>query len=115
VTIEYAGAEEVERAAPDERVTKAVQLLMAARARREAIRQLDSGDIVAARATLGGTAQLVAQACAGYMSDDRVKEEMRMLGELQAELSGLAAPKMTRKKMAYQSYDLSRQSKPLKK
>ena len=115
VTIEYAGAEEVERTALDGRVTKAVQLLMAARARREAIRQLDSGDILAARAILGGTAQLVAQACAPYMADDRVKEEVRMLGELEAELFNLGDPKMTRKKMSYQSYDLSRQSKPLKK
>jgi Ca-activated chloride channel family protein len=115
VTIEYAGAEEVERSAVDGRVMKAVQLLMAARARREAIRQLDSGDFVGARATLGGTAQLVAQACAGYMSDDRVKEEVRMLGELEAELGHLRDPKMTRKKMSYQSYDLSHQNKPLKK
>jgi hypothetical protein len=88
---------------------------MAARARQEAIRQLDSGDILAARAILGGTAQLVAQACAPYMADDRVKEEVRMLGELEAELFNLGDPKMTRKKMSYQSYDLSRQSKPLKK
>ncbi len=115
VTIEYAGAEEVERTAPDGRVTKAVQLLMAARARREAIKQFDSGDILAARATLGGTALLVAQACAPYMGDERVREEIRMLGELEAELFDLGDPKMTRKKMSYQSYDLSRQSKPLKK
>ena len=115
VTIEYAGAEEVEGTALDGRVTKAVQLLMAARARREAIKQLDRGDVLAARATLGGTAQLVAQACAPYMGDDRVKEEIRMLGELESELFHLGDPKMTRKKMSYQSYDLSRQSKPLKR
>jgi Ca-activated chloride channel family protein len=114
VTIEYAGVEEVERTSVDARVTKAVQLLMAARARREAIKQLDSGDILAARATLSGTAELVAQACAPYGGDARVKEEVRMLGQLEAELFDLGDPKMTRKKMAYQSYDLSRQSKPLK-
>ena len=114
VTLEYAAAEDVERAAVDGRVTNAVQLLMAARARREAIRHLDSGNVMAARATISGTAQLVAQACAPYMGDARVKEEIRMLGELDAELFDLADPKMTRKKMSYQSYDLSRQSKPLK-
>ena len=115
VTIEYAALEEVERNVPDGRVTNAVQLLMAARARREAIKQLDSGNVVAARATLSGTAQLVAQACAAYPADARVSEEVRMLGELEAELFDLNDPKMTRKKMSYQSYDLSRQSKPLKK
>jgi len=48
------------------------------------------------------------------MGDARVREEIRMLSELDAELFDLGDPKMTRKKMSYQSYDLSRQSKPLK-
>ena len=52
VTIEFAEAEEVERAAEDERVIIAVELLMAARARREAIEQLDRGEMSAARATI---------------------------------------------------------------
>lgn len=111
VTVEYADAADVERHPGDERVTKAVQFLMAARARREAIRQLDSGDIVAARATVAGTAQLMADACAAYSDDLELRGQLMDLNELEQELAREGDLKTSRKKLSYQAYNLARQSK----
>jgi Uncharacterized protein containing a von Willebrand factor type A (vWA) domain len=114
VFIEFAETSAAESAPSDERVIKAVQFLMAARARREAIEHLDRGDITAARASVVGANQILAQACAPYMADSEVQEQTGMLNDLVADLSSPADIKMSRKKMSYQSYRLSRQSKPLK-
>jgi Ca-activated chloride channel family protein len=111
VFIEFA---ETESAPSDERVIKAVQFLMAARARREAIEHLDRGDIIAARASVVGATQVLAQACAPYMADSEVQEQNEMLNDLVADLSSPEDIKMSRKKLSYQSYRLSRQSKPAK-
>ena len=113
VTVEYAAADEVDRLAEDERVTKAVHFLMAARARREAIEHLDRGDVASARAVVGESARLFAEACAAYVQDDRVSSELQMLTELDQDLAGGEDLKMSRKKMGYQSYQ-ARSSKPLK-
>ena len=114
VAIEFAPAAEVERSAVDERVIKAVQLLMAARARREAIEQLDRGEMAAARATIAQTAERFAEVCAPMMADSDVREQIQMFEDLEAGFASEGDLKMTRKKMSYQSYNLSRQSKPLK-
>jgi Ca-activated chloride channel family protein len=114
IAIEFAPAAEVERSPVDERVIKAVQLLMAARARREAIEQLDRGEMTAARATIARTAQRFAEVCAPMMSDSDVREQVQMFEDLEAGLASEGDLKMTRKKMAYQRYSLSRQSKPMK-
>lgn len=113
VTIEFADEEEVMNARSDERVTKAVQLLMAARARREAMEQLDKGDIVEARAIVTHTLGNIAMACAPMMSDSEVAEEVVLLRELEAEFGSAENIGMSRKKLAYQSYQRSRQSKKL--
>jgi len=113
VVIEFNDASAVEDAPGDERVIKAAQLLMTARARREAITDLDRGDVTAARARLAGSSQVLASACAMMMDDAEVQEQAQMLDDLQAELLSPAAASMTRKKMSYQSYSLSRQ-KPSK-
>jgi Ca-activated chloride channel family protein len=114
VFVEFAEPGAAENAPGDERVIKAVQFLMAARARREAIKHLDRGDITAARASVVGATQVLAQACAPYMGDSEVREQAEMLNDLVADLSSPADIKMSRKKMSYQSYSLSRQSKPQK-
>ncbi len=112
--VEFAEPFVAESAKGDERVIKAVQFLMAARARREAIEHLDRGDITAARQSVMGATQALAQACAPYMADSEVQEQSEMLNDLVADLSSSADIKMSRKKMSYQSYRLSRQSKPVK-
>lgn len=114
IVIEFADASAVEATPGDERVIKAVQLLMAARARREAINDLDRGDVTAARARLAGTSRSLAMACAPMMDDAEVQEQMQMLDDLQDELLSQDDVSMTRKKMSYQSYSLSRQKKPAK-
>jgi Ca-activated chloride channel homolog len=111
VTLEFTAARDVEEIPADERVVKAVQLLMAARARREAIADLDRGDVTAARAKIVGTAQMMAQACAPYMADAEIADEMKVFDNLKANLTPQADLKMTRKKMTYQSYDRSRRGK----
>ena len=111
VTFEFTAASDVDEIPGDDRVTKAVQLLMAARARREAIADLDRGDLAAARARMAGTAQMFAQACAPMMADAEVRQEVEMLGQLQQELASPQDVKMARKKMSYQSYNLTRRGK----
>ncbi|HXG92116.1 MAG TPA: VWA domain-containing protein [Blastocatellia bacterium] len=114
IVLEFTAAADVEKIPPDERVLKAVQLLMAARARREAIADLDRGDAAAARARVAGIAYSFAQACAPMMADADVQQEAQRLQDLQAELSSSADLKMARKKMSYQSYSLSRRGKQSK-
>jgi len=114
VTIEFASEDEAARSNSDERVTKAVQLLMAARARREAMDQIDKGDVVAAQAIVTGTLRNIAAACAPMMNDSEVVDEMAMLRDLEADFMVAEDISMSRKKLAYQSYQRSRQSKKLK-
>lgn len=114
VFVEFAETFVAAGATSDERVIKAVQFLMAARARREAIQHLDRGDITAARASVVGATNAMAQACAPYMADSEVQEQAGMLNDLAAELESSSDIAMSRKKMSYQSYRLSRQSKRAK-
>jgi Ca-activated chloride channel homolog len=111
IFVEFVEAGEADDLPADERVTKAVQMLMVARARREAINDLDCGDITAARARVMGVTQAFAAACAPMMADSEVQEQMQMLTDLEAELQHPQDVKMSRKKLSYQSYTLSRQSK----
>lgn len=111
VIFDFASEEEAEKNPIDERVIKAVQNLMAARARLEAIGHLDSGDVVACLAKVRETRNLYAAACAGMMDDSDVQQQMAELHDLEASLDAGDDVKMTRKKMSYQSYQLSRQSK----
>jgi Ca-activated chloride channel family protein len=112
---EFAEAAEADYLPTDGRVTKAVQLLMAARARREAISDLDRGDVTMARARVSSLKENFATACAPMMADAEVREQMEMLTDLEAELQNPEDVKMSRKKMSYQSYSLARQSKRLDK
>ncbi|MEW6213061.1 MAG: VWA domain-containing protein [Acidobacteriota bacterium] len=111
VVLEFAHEEEAEKIPADERAIKAVQNLMAARARLEAIGHLDRGDVMACLASVRDTRNLYAQACASMMDDREVQQQLAELEELENELAGGADRKMTRKRMSYQSYQASRQSK----
>jgi Ca-activated chloride channel family protein len=113
VTLEFANEEEAERSPMDDRVIKAVQSLIAARARREAMNHLDSGDIMACGILLGEARHAYEVACAPMMDDADVQQQLAELQELEAEIAAGSDIKMTRKKMSYQSYQLSRQSRRL--
>ena len=105
--VEYAEAERAESAPADERVAKAVKLLTAARARREAMGHLDRGEVLAARRVVTGSLQSMAD-FALRVDDSEVREQVEMLGELEASLEAGADLNMARKKMSYQSHNLRR-------
>jgi Ca-activated chloride channel family protein len=113
VFVEYGSSEEVDRLPEDEQVTKAVHLLMGARARREAIEHLDRGDVLGARAAVGDSARLLAEVCGSYIGDESISAELQMLMDLDRDLASGHDLKMSRKKMGYQSYQ-ARSSKPIK-
>lgn len=83
----------------NEEVQRLSALLMAARAREEAVRYLDAGNAAAARTTLQAAMAPVAAAPAA----PKMAEEMAALADLEAEIAtGNAA--RARKKATYQSY-----------
>lgn len=87
-----------------ETVQEQVALLMAARARREAIRLTDRGDYAAAHASLQSAR--LAMPCSGAPSS-AIKEEQKILEDLEADYqSGNVSS--ARKKALSQSYNLSR-------
>ena len=108
----FAPAEECASQPTDESVAKAVQLLMAARARREAMQRMDASDYDGAQAVLS-SAVGVMEACAPmYSADADFSEDLSELRSLQGELQDRKDLGMSRKKMAYQSYQRARSRKP---
>lgn len=83
----------------DEEVQRQVALLMAARARKEAMRQLNRGDRLGAQQTLAGAIFGVASAPA----DHEMQAEMAMLSDLEGDLLS-GADERLRKKASFQSY-----------
>ena len=103
---EYAPEAEVNALPPNDDVTRAVQFLMNARARREAIRHMDRGDIGSARASLR-QASRGTMACASQAppaSAPLYRAETAELEELEHALEDRAQDKMSRKKLAFQDY-----------
>ncbi|MEP6923097.1 MAG: hypothetical protein ABI954_01420, partial [Pyrinomonadaceae bacterium] len=87
-------------------VKKAVQLLMNARARREAISLMDKGDYAGAQSSLKAV-QMSTQVLAAAMpaaAAPQMDAESAQLRELESALFSRADDKASRKKMAYQSY-----------
>jgi Ca-activated chloride channel family protein len=82
-TVEFTTRSEIERSEMNEEVIKAVQFLMNARARNEAMRRLDRGD---------------------YASAPGMMEEMASLQDTASSLKDRLKDRMSRKKMAYAAY-----------
>src|SRR4030095_13580472 len=74
-TVEVAAHSEVERSRVNEEVVKAVQFLMNARARNEAMKRMDQGDYSGAEAILGTALSATRVACAGFASMPAVMQE----------------------------------------
>jgi Ca-activated chloride channel family protein len=85
-------------------VIKAVQFLMNARARREAMDRIDRGDYEGARVVIGQSIAATQAACAPFARMDVVVEECMSLEELEKSLDDRAQDRMTRKKLAYAAY-----------
>jgi len=111
--IEFDTEEAVSKLTPNPEVPKAVQLLMNARARREAMKHVDTGDFAAARQIISFAVSQTYAACAPLASSAEVQEEIAMLNDLNEGLRKPSASKITRKQLTYQSH-LRGQSKPLK-
>ena len=103
---EFAPESEVNSLPVNEEVTRAVQFLMNARARREAIRYMDAGDYGMAQASLrqARAATMVQATHAPAASAPQYYAESAALDELESSLSDRTQDKMSRKRLAFQDY-----------
>jgi Ca-activated chloride channel homolog len=85
-------------------VVKAVQFLMNARARREAMVQLDAGNFVAAEAVMGSSLAATRASLASIGATPSVMAECASLEEMAMSLKDKFQAKMNRKKLAYGAY-----------
>src|ERR1041384_8003701 len=98
-TVEFATQSEVEHSSVNDEVIKAVQFLMNARARNEAMKRMDLGDFAGAQHVIGSAlGATLALCCAGA---PEVMEETAALEELSSSLTDRLKDKMSRKKLAY--------------
>lgn len=103
-TIEFASRAEVERSPLNHEVIKAVQFLMNARARNEAMKRMDQGDYDGARVIIGSSLAATREACASFASAPAVMEECASLEETSRSLTDRLKDRMSRKKLAYAAY-----------
>jgi Ca-activated chloride channel family protein len=101
-TVEFTTRSEIERSEMNEEVIKAVQFLMNARARNEAMRRLDRGDYAGAEFVIGSA--LSATQGLGLASAPGMMEEMASLQDTASSLKDRLKDRMSRKKMAYAAY-----------
>jgi Ca-activated chloride channel family protein len=102
--IEFASKYEVEALPINYEVVKSVQFLMNARAKREAMNRIDRGDYSGAQHILGESLRQTQAACAPVMSSADVMEECQALSATEKSLMDRLQDKMSRKRLAYQSY-----------
>jgi Ca-activated chloride channel family protein len=99
--VEFASSEVVESLPVNHEVAMAVQMLMNARARAEAVRRMDRGDYVGSQQVLYA-ARVSSQAAFAPMSDSRdVREEMSSFDEYHQTLTDRSSDKMSRKRLLY--------------
>ena len=103
-TVEFASRTVVENSPVNDEVIRAVQFLMNARARNEAMKRMDQGDYAGAEVLLGSALTATQAACAKFAAMPAVMEECASLQEAEASLRDRLKDKMTRKKLAYSAY-----------
>ena len=101
--VEFAEAHEVEALPSNPGVTKAVRLLMNARARREAVSHMDRGDYAAAVQVVAGARAATMAYCASQPFDEETRAESEELSSLTGSLADRGQDKMSRKLMEYAS------------
>ncbi|HZI19300.1 MAG TPA: VWA domain-containing protein [Pyrinomonadaceae bacterium] len=99
--VEFAPESEVEALREDERVTKAVRLLMNARARREAVSYMDAGDYAAASSSV--LVACAASAASPACDDPELARDAEDLEGLSLLLADRGSDKMSRKLLSYGS------------
>jgi Ca-activated chloride channel homolog len=88
----------------NDEVIKAVQFLMNARARNEAMKRLDMGDYAGAEAELVTARGRTEAACASFAARPAVMKELASLQETSMSLKDRLKDKMSRKKLAYAAH-----------
>jgi hypothetical protein len=94
----------VESLPENHEVVQAVQFLMNARARNEAMNRMDQGDYFGAERVLATAVSATRLACASFGSMPSVIEECASLEETATSLKDRLKDKMSRKKLAYAAY-----------
>jgi Ca-activated chloride channel family protein len=109
--IEFETEEAVERLPVNHEVAKAVQMLMNARARQEAMRRMDTGDYTGSQQVLrdARAASMVAFAPMAQNSD--VMAEMDLLEEYHGDIIKPGSAKLTRKRLMYDIFTRRRGQK----
>jgi Ca-activated chloride channel homolog len=103
-TVEFVSSWQVASMEVNQDVVKAVQFLMNARARNEAMERMDQGDFVGAEFVLGQALSATKVACASFASMPSVIEECASLEQATNSLTDRLKDKMSRKKLAYAAY-----------
>lgn len=99
--VEFADEQAVERAPVNHEVAKAVQLLMNARARAEAVRLMDAGDFVGTQRVLHKAAMSSHAAFAAMPASRETQEELDRFAEYDDSLGDRSSDKMSRKRLLY--------------
>ncbi|HYG81166.1 MAG TPA: VWA domain-containing protein [Pyrinomonadaceae bacterium] len=99
--VEFASEQAVERSLVNHEVIKAVQMLMNARARAEAVRLMDAGDFVGTQHVLGQAAAASRAVFAAMPSSCETREEMNRFAEYDDSLNNRSSDKMSRKRLLY--------------
>lgn len=102
--LEFDQEANVEQLPINHEVAKAVRLMMNARARREAIKHLDAGDLPQARGVLASARRATYVVRAPIPGDAAVQAEYESLESLEASLADRSQLKANRKRLAYQDY-----------
>ncbi|MFN7945901.1 MAG: VWA domain-containing protein [Blastocatellia bacterium] len=111
VMIEFDAAAAVEQLPVDARLTKAVQMLLSARARREAIGFMDVGDYRRARHLVFCASAALRDAGSKMDDDDMLKDSSELAQMARVIEEGPQAAAGTRKRMLYQRHSLRRTGK----
>lgn len=109
--IEFEREEAVERLPVNHEVAKAVQMLMNARARAEAMRRMDAGDFVGSQGLLKDARLASIAAFAPMEASPDVQEEMALLNEYESGIVDPSQSKMTRKRLMYDMFSRRRSQK----
>lgn len=103
-TVEFASSTEIERSDMNDEVIKAVQLLMNARARNEAMKRIDRGDYDGAQVIIGSALSQTQALSARCAPAAAMMEEMASLEDTAMSLTDRLKDKLSRKKLAYAAY-----------
>lgn len=99
--VEFAAEQAVERLPVNHEVARAVQLLMNARARAEAVRLMDAGDFAGTQRVLGQAAARSRAVFAAMPASREAQEEMSRFAEYDDSLGDRSSDKMSRKRLLY--------------